>query len=135
MLPTKRKYTTKASDKKTFADRAELLAEFQEHDLKFRSSVGKYTYYICSRCQLRVGAQCVEDGIKCAVSLIKVKCQTATTATLQSETLEAKISEAKKLCSVCLLYEGVLQPSVVRRCATALHRSRKYLDDFEHIVP
>jgi hypothetical protein len=28
-----------------------------------------------------------------------------------------------------------LHPPVVRRCATALHRPRKYLDDSEHIVP
>ena len=114
MLPTKRKYTTKASDKKTFADKAELLAEFQEHDLKLRSSAGKYTYYNCSRCQLRVGVMMAEDGIKCPVSVINVKCQL--TATLQSETLEAKISEAKKLCSVCL------QAECIYVCLPCMHK-------------
>ncbi len=78
MLPVKRKYIEKSSDKRAFADKSLLLADFPEHDLKFRNSIGKYTYYICSRCQLRVGAQSVEDGIQCAVSLFNIKCQTAT---------------------------------------------------------
>ena len=74
MLPTKRAYKTKSLDKKEFSNKALLLAEFPDHDLKFRSSAGKYTYYVCSRCQMRVAAQCTGEGEGVLIVFASVFC-------------------------------------------------------------
>lgn len=101
MLPQKRASKKKSSDKTEFGSKALLLAAFPDHDLKFRSSVGKYTYYVCSRCQLRVAAQCTGEGerLQCATSLFSKQCKFET-----------------KLCSVCL------QSECVYVCLPCMHK-------------
>lgn len=93
MPPKKRQI----SDRKAFATKALMLSEFSEHDLKFRSSVKKYTYYVCSRCPMRVPAKVVDDGVECSVSLFNKPCQPAA---LDSVT-------AVSLCAVCQASECV----------------------------
>ena len=68
------------------------MLEFCRHDLKYRTCAGRYIYYNCSRCPLRVATKRVDNGIECAVSNFDKPCETAT---------ESPVS----LCVVCTTSE------------------------------
>jgi hypothetical protein len=82
------------ADKRVFENKELLMLEFCQHDLKFRTCAGKYTYYICSRCSLRVATKQVDSGVECAVSKFDKSCESAT---------ESPVS----LCVVCTTSECV----------------------------
>jgi len=86
-------------EKRIFADKSLLLLEFIEHDLKFRTCAGKYAYYICSKCTLRVPTKCVDDGIECSIDLLGRKCE--------KPVVESTSPCPLQLCAICLTSECV----------------------------
>lgn len=98
MPPKKRE----KSDRKAFATKALMLSEFSEHNLKFRTCTGKYTYFVCSRCHLRVPATCIDDVFECSVSLFNKPCQNATLASFTAPLQLCAVCQTSECVYVCL---------------------------------
>lgn len=92
-----------------------MLDEFQEHDLRFRSSVGQhYKYFHCSRCKLSVGMKTIDSGVACRSSLLNRPCHTA--AGVAPDESSATDAKSVQLCAVCFTSECIYA------CTPCMHK-------------
>ena len=118
MPPKKRE--RQASDARIYESQALLLLEFQEHDLKFRTSNGDYKYFICSRCTLRVSIKNIQSGVRCSNSVLNQPCASAIPVPAPVVTVQ--------LCAVCLTAECMyacspcMHKCVCKTCASSLRQ-------------
>ncbi len=125
-MPPKKRH---ASDARIYENQALLLLEFQEHDLKFRTSNGDYKYYICSRCTLRVPIKIIESGVRCSNSVLNQPCRTVADVSVPVTDVSAvPVPAPVQLCAVCLTSECMyaclpcMHKCVCKACALSLRQ-------------
>jgi hypothetical protein len=107
-----------------------MKLQFQEHDLKFRTSNGQYKYFICSKCNLRVGAKysSTDSCVSCRNSQLNQPCRTAEVVPVVDTTTAAGIATVAvvQLCAVCRTSECMyacvpcMHKCACRSCASHL---------------
>lgn len=120
MLPKKHA----RSETTTFLSQELMKLQFQEHDLKFRTSNGQYRYFTCSRCKLRVGMKCssIDSCVSCHNSKLNQPCRTAEVVPVIAVATVAVV----QLCAVCRTSECMyacvpcMHKCACKTCACAL---------------
>ncbi len=121
-----RKRERHASDARIYENQALLLLEFQEHDLKFRTSNGNYKYFICCRCNLRVPIKHIESGVRCRISVFNQPCRTDVSAVPVTDVSAVPVPAPVQLCAVCLTSECIyaclpcMHKCACKTCASCL---------------
>ncbi len=117
MLPRKHA----RSETTTFLNQELMKLQFQEHDLKFRTSNGQYKYFRCSKCNLRVGMKCssTDSCVSCRNSQLNQPCCTAEVVPVVDTTTVAGIATVAvvQLCVACRNSECMYA------CAPCMHKS------------
>jgi hypothetical protein len=134
MLPIKHA----RSERTTFLNQELMKLQFHEHDLKFRTSNGQFKYFVCSRCNLRVGIKCssTDSCVSCRNSTLNQPCRTAevvpvvATTTAEVVPVVATTTVAAvavvQLCAVCRTSECIyacvpcMHKCACKSCASAL---------------
>jgi hypothetical protein len=125
-MPPKRE--RHVSDARIYESQALVLLEFQQHDLKFRTSNGKYKYFICKRCELRVPIKTIESGFRCTV--VSQPCRTLTDASAAPVQIPApvQVPAPVQLCAVCQTSECMyaclpcFHKCACRSCASSMRQ-------------
>ena len=121
-MPPKRE--RHASDARIYESLALLLQEFQQHELKFRTSNGNYKYFICRRCNLRVPIKSIVSGFRCTV--FNQPCRTFTDQDASAATVP--VPAPVQLCAVCQTSECMyaclpcMHKCACRTCASSMRQ-------------
>jgi hypothetical protein len=121
-MPPKRE--RHASDARIYESQALLLQEFQQHELKFRTSNGNYKYFICRRCNLRVPIKSIVSGFRCTA--FNQPCRTFSDQ--DASAAPVPVAAPVQLCAVCQTSECMyaclpcMHKCACRTCASSMRQ-------------